>query len=722
MRIILLLLMIAFMANTGLSQQPVNKEIKKPIPEQVPSKNQMQGQLAEATNELNAQIADLEKQLADAIKNKEDEETIKGYRDQIAMLKKQVEMMGGLKKTVSGISENTFQQAADAETFSTPKKDVARIKQLPAKILTDAELVPYVMKVHSEVEKLLDQKDKTEALKIYTTLKSEKKTPNEINNIASNLWLAGYPEISLYIMGKECGANMKDANILNNYAAFLTMQGGEHAALPILQNLNRSFPNNSTILNNMGQAWFGLGDISNANRHLDQAVKIYKNHSQANQTKSQIQKSQGQTKESIESLKRSLAENYTSEKEAQLNELGYQVKFEDIKFKYPVKAEPLGIEEFMFSIPEYPFQGGITAETARKEWDDFRAKVNSAIEALEKIRKVQKVKAEAYHKRLADNPLLLKPYNNAVYKTARRKLDKLAQWGQERIMTLSEESMSDARVLSQLRETYHNALKNAEECEARLALTTAFLSQANPILKDNNAKMLSLQKQVLNAGSNYALYACTDRSVYEEEITSMKIGFLINLASLRPEIEVGCIKKEAPEGRRGPLPDFDSVNCQYVEEFDIKPFTKIKIECNKMTTEFDIDTELGLKIKLGWSENLNSGKLTKGTIEVGYETGTDVARYGPVGAELKGQLGVGMEITSEGVQEVYIKGSSTIDVAGGIDGEIETPVGGSEPKGLSATNAEVKISWNAGSKGQGSYLNGGLTGGGMLAPVNLSVR
>jgi len=704
MRIIVFLLLFSFIVWPAISQ--------------VPAKQEMQSQMLEAIEGLNTRIADLEEQIDKAKKHKEDAESIHQMEDELAMLKKQVAMMGGVNRGISNISERTFQQAVqEDDNTGVPKKDVARIKMLPDKILTDEELVPFVKKVHFEVEKLLNKNDKAEAIKIYALLKTEKKSSNEINNIASNLWLSGYPEIVLYIMGKESIANMKDANILNNYAAFLTMKGGEHAALPILQNLNKNFPDNSTILNNIGQAWFGLGDMNNANNFLDKAMKAYGNHSQANQTKSVIQKSEGKTQESIESLKRSLEESYTPEKEARLNELGYQVKFEDIKFKYPVKAEPLGIERFMFSIPEYPFQGGVTAETSRREWDDFREKVRASQEALEKIKEVQKAKADAYRKRLLDNPLLLKPYNNAVYKTAKRKLDKLSEWGLERVLALNEEFMPDGQVISQLRENYYNALKNTEDCGARLELATGFLTQANAIVKDNHARWLSLQKQLINAGSNYALYAFTDRSEYELALTTMKISFLINLAGMRPEIEVGCIKTEAPEGRRGLLPDFDELTCQYKDEIIIPPFTRIKTECNKMTTEFDIDTELGLKIKAGWTENLNSGKLTKGTIELGYEFGPETPTgFGPVGAELKGQLGAGVEITREGVQEVYIKGSSTIDVAG--SGEIETPLGTSDPKGLSAANAEVKISWNVGSQ----TSNSSLTGGGMLAPVNLSLR
>ena len=102
--------------------------------------------------------------------------------------------------------------------------------------------------------------------------------------------------------------------------------------------------------------------------------------------------------------------------------------------------------------------------------------------------------------------------------------------------------------------------------------------------------------------------------------------------------------------------------------------------------------------------------------------GSDVARFGPVGAELKGSGSVGVEITSDGVQEVYIKGSSTIDLAGNIGDAGITPGIQSDPKGLSATSAEVKISWNVGSGPNNGTMNSSLTGQGMLSPINISLR
>ena len=51
----------------------------------------------------------------EAIKNKEDEETIKTMQDQVDMLKEQVEMMGGLGKSLAEVSGKNIDEAIKSE-------------------------------------------------------------------------------------------------------------------------------------------------------------------------------------------------------------------------------------------------------------------------------------------------------------------------------------------------------------------------------------------------------------------------------------------------------------------------------------------------------------------------------------------------------------------------------------------------------------------------------
>lgn len=206
--------------------------------------------------------------------------------------------------------------------------------------------------------------------------------------------------------------------------------------------------------------------------------------------------------------------------------------------------------------------------------------------------------------------------------------------------------------------------------------------------------MLSLQKQIINAGSNYALYAFTDRSEYELVLTSMKMGFLSYLSGLHPEFEVGCLKTEAPEASRGPLPDFDEMNCEYKTELSVpylEKFFSIKVECNKMTTTFDAKF-----IKGSLDENLATGKY-KGTVEIEVKIGSDKINVGPVEVGSSVKAGAGVDFTESGIQDVYVTSEAQIK-AGAV----------------TAGSVEAKVSVISG--------NTSITGKGALSGINTSIK
>ena len=156
-----------------------------------------------------------------------------------------------------------------------------------------------------------------------------------------------------YIMGK---ASQKDPNPdnLNNYAAFLVMLGGEDLALPVLQKLNREFPKNSTIQNNIGQAWFGLGDLVTAEKYLDSAIMTIAWHPQANMTKAVIQENKGDKAGAVESLKKSVQGGYSTTKEDMLRKLGYKLDGKDVADDFNMPADPMGFDNWIGRIPKFP--------------------------------------------------------------------------------------------------------------------------------------------------------------------------------------------------------------------------------------------------------------------------------------------------------------------------------------------------------------------------------
>ncbi len=203
------------------------------------------------------------------------------------------------------------------------------------------------------------------------------------------------------------------------------------------------------------------------------------------------------------------------------------------------------------------------------------------------------------------NPDILKTFITAEYKRANRKQVLLAAWGVDRIETLVKQKYAIDEQIGIWKEEYRNAVKDLKDCGARKDLATAYLSKANVLRQQFNGNWMSFQKQVINSSAGLSLYANSDRSNYLLAIAKMKHDFLSNLAGLQCEFEVGCLMTDPPPTGRGALPDFDSLTCQYSDEIFIPPFTTIKTRCNQMSVEFDIDTEFGLKVQVGWEENLN---------------------------------------------------------------------------------------------------------------------
>jgi tetratricopeptide (TPR) repeat protein len=252
------------------------------------------------------------------------------------------------------MNDNSFSDGGsyyEFDEFQTPKKNQGRINSVPKQRLTNAGLPSYLTTLAKCLDASLSAENRKMVDLLYSTAKLH---PDTLANMASGLWMTGNYIPAAFLMAKACQLKPNVTN-LNNCAAFLVMTGGEELALPILQKLNRENPENATILNNIGQAWFGLGDLDKAKIYLDSTTMIFANHSQANQTKCVIQESKGNKTGAIQSMKQSVKGAYTPTKEAMLRKLGYKVEGADLSHSaLHMPSDPLGFAKWMAIIPPFP--------------------------------------------------------------------------------------------------------------------------------------------------------------------------------------------------------------------------------------------------------------------------------------------------------------------------------------------------------------------------------
>jgi hypothetical protein len=212
---------------------------------------------------------------------------------------------------------------------------------------------------------------------------------------------------------------------------------------------------------------------------------------------------------------------------------------------------------------------------------------------------------------------------------------------------------------------------------------------------ERNDEMLTFYKEFLGEQARLNLYSCTDRSEYELNMAMIKAQFLGGLVG-RCEFEVGCIPKETPDRPHGKvLPDFDETNCQYKTELSIPYFEKsfnIKVECNKMTTQFDAKF-----VKGSFEENFATGGY-HGTVEIQGRVGSDKERYGPIQLSTEVKAGAGIEFTEGGIQDVFVTAKAGVKAQ---MGDVSSSLG----------SIEAKISVITGSTS--------LNGGGALKAISI---
>lgn len=259
-----------------------------------------------------------------------------------------------------------------------PKKDVARITAIKPTV-SNAGMGAYTSSIHSKVANVLLPMPKSFSEKLYAKLHADGVTSTVMGNTGVSLFIIGRVQPAIYIMGKACVEDPSNTDNLNNYASMLSMMGGEQLAIPILNNLNIRYPGNSTILNNLGQAWFGLGDITKAEKYLDSTIRLFANHPQANFTKALILEKRGNKQAAIEALKRAIKDSYSAIKEDKLLQLGYELTSKDISLPPNKKNDLLNLGAFNHP----PFPKSVDESIALEPvWEKFMKETDNQIASL----------------------------------------------------------------------------------------------------------------------------------------------------------------------------------------------------------------------------------------------------------------------------------------------------------------------------------------------------
>lgn len=631
-------------------------------------------------------------------------------------------------KSVSGVSDKQLAEAWEVENLIVPKKDVARINSISKTPLTAGSVSSFVSDVHTKTLALLWPASKTLGEKLYAQLKSAGKNSDIIGNTAAALWMMGRLQPALYIMGRVCTEDAVNTDNLSNYASMLSMAGVQQSAIPLIEYLNSKFPGNSTLLNNLGQAWFGLGDMQKAEKYLDDAIRIYAYHPQANFTKSFIAEEKGNKAEAVTLTKKAMLHTYSQEKEERLRKLGYKLTSKDVSLPKNTKADPLNLG----SAAPPPFPMSVEECIAMEPvWKQYKQQLGQQAAVFEKQYKEAMTIADAMQKKRIDADLaVIKASMQAMSpqgeltpvpihaKAAYLKLNELRDDYQRKTEVLGRKmSMFFQTTAVQLKKEYDAQMDKLREadleqtgegkpnkdfCPRYRETSDKYLAAYNGPMEAFFKENMQLQKNYLNELVHWQMYADWPEK-FEAYKAAAKSSWL-KAVSAEPPFKFESITqyKCAPPAlsKGGKLSQFDDVACKYHSEINLV-IGKMKADCSRFTTEVDFGA-----IKLGLKQDMDketfADQFMSCNVEVGMKVGRDV-KMGPFAVEASAGGRVGVEIDRTGVKDVY--------VIGGVKAGAGTTMIGNASEALGTPSSMIgqgvaDLSVDAGVEGRISIVSG----------------
>lgn len=149
-----------------------------------------------------------------------------------------------------------------------PPKDFKRLSLIPQQPPTLIQLSDMLRTTKKQIETVAKPEIIKEVKQVVETQK-----PENLSDAAVGAFYVDKPEQSILLGIESALKNSGDQTAWNNLAALMNMTGLEHKSIPILMNQLQADPNNSMMLNNMGQAYLGLGDIGLAEMFLKQCLQ-----------------------------------------------------------------------------------------------------------------------------------------------------------------------------------------------------------------------------------------------------------------------------------------------------------------------------------------------------------------------------------------------------------------------------------------------------------------
>lgn len=285
-------------------------------------------------------------------------------------------MLADAKKKMGTAYGMTLAQNTRKPIYFPTMNHVA-LQGLPKKILSEAELRSFVTKVMDKMRAKMDTVDYKGALKSIDELKEE---PNRLALMSVFLFESGAYLPAMYISAQVVLMDITNRLNINNLGAMLNLSGKEELAIPILKSILKGNEQDPLLLNNIGQAFAGLGQRDSALFYFNKCLKEEPMHAYARTTAARIEAIKGNKAKAAEHLE----QVPDAEVPDDMEELQNSMAPKNQQLYTPFKKVPDYFNLYRFKYPEFQTNvyDYVKAYTAQEE---LRDRIDAEIGRLQEI-------------------------------------------------------------------------------------------------------------------------------------------------------------------------------------------------------------------------------------------------------------------------------------------------------------------------------------------------
>lgn len=196
------------------------------------------------------------------------------------------------KKNIHSLDPHLLKEMQNGNVIKIPTKNSRQITKAEALKIDKETLLNFISKLKVALLPLIPE-----------TIKKEIQKDSMPGNLEENsiiTWYNNRPEVSLLLSISAVEKDPENRLYWNNLGALCNLSKLYAQAIPILKYALTKSPKSSLIMNNLGQAYLGLGDVKLSEKYLEICVKIDSLNPEANRSLAILNLYRGQNDKAIQ--------------------------------------------------------------------------------------------------------------------------------------------------------------------------------------------------------------------------------------------------------------------------------------------------------------------------------------------------------------------------------------------------------------------------------------